>query len=177
MSSSEVSFCLSTINKSNENPAEEQIENHVNIRQFLKSYWKILKKEIIELFTFHPKEWLNGFRRNRNYPLFVLGDIDGFVALFVNNLATLLAVILGLKIVFESDIIYGKILPGYSNIISLRSKNKKKILFNLYSVAISMLWGNFYYVYMARKLAYKENRNDVCTMPYGINTPGACNYV
>jgi AGZA family xanthine/uracil permease-like MFS transporter len=37
-----------------------------------------------------------------------------------------------------------------------------------------MLWGNFYYVYMARKLAYKENRGDVCTMPYGINTPGAC---
>jgi hypothetical protein len=27
---------------------------------------------------------------------------------------------------------------------------------------------------MARKLAYKENRGDVCTMPYGINTPGAC---
>ena len=37
-----------------------------------------------------------------------------------------------------------------------------------------MLWGNLYYVYMARKLAYKENRGDVCTMPYGINTPGAC---
>ncbi len=40
-----------------------------------------------------------------------------------------------------------------------------------------MLWGNFYYVYMARKLAYKENRGDVCTMPYGINTPGACNII
>lgn len=37
-----------------------------------------------------------------------------------------------------------------------------------------MLWGNIYYVYMARKLAYKEIRGDVCTMPYGINTPGAC---
>jgi AGZA family xanthine/uracil permease-like MFS transporter len=37
-----------------------------------------------------------------------------------------------------------------------------------------MLWGNLYYVYMARKLAYKEKRGDVCTMPYGINTPGAC---
>jgi hypothetical protein len=30
---------------------------------------------------------------------------------------------------------------------------------------------------MARKLAYKENRGDVCTMPYGINTPGACNII
>ena len=39
-----------------------------------------------------------------------------------------------------------------------------------------MLWGNFYYVFMARKLAYRENRGDVCTMPYGINTPGACEF-
>jgi hypothetical protein len=30
----------------------------------------------------------------------------------MNNLATLLAVILGLRIVFEDDIIYGKIVPG-----------------------------------------------------------------
>jgi hypothetical protein len=30
---------------------------------------------------------------------------------------------------------------------------------------------------MARKLAYKENRGDVCTMPYGINTPGACKII
>lgn len=37
-----------------------------------------------------------------------------------------------------------------------------------------MVWGNFYYVYMARKLAYKEKRGDICAMPYGINTPGAC---
>jgi hypothetical protein len=35
-----------------------------------------------------------------------------FVGLFINNLATLLTVILGLQLVFESDIIYGKILPG-----------------------------------------------------------------
>ena len=40
-----------------------------------------------------------------------------------------------------------------------------------------MLWGNFYYVYMARKLAYKEKRDDICAMPYGINTPGACNSI
>jgi AGZA family xanthine/uracil permease-like MFS transporter len=45
----------------------------------------------------------------------------------------------------------------------------------LFRVALAMLWGNFYYVYMARKLAYKEKRGDVCAMPYGINTPGACN--
>jgi len=40
-----------------------------------------------------------------------------------------------------------------------------------------MLWGNFYYVYMARKLAFKEKRGDVCVMPYGINTPGAFAFI
>ena len=48
-----------------------------------------------------------------------------------------------------------------------------EILFS--RVALAMVWGNFYYVYMARKLAYKEKRGDICAMPYGINTPGACN--
>lgn len=41
-------------------------------------------------------------------------------------------------------------------------------------VAIAMVWGNFYYVYMARKLAFREKRGNICAMPYGINTPGAC---
>ncbi len=40
-----------------------------------------------------------------------------------------------------------------------------------------MLWGNFYYVYMARKLAFKEKRGDICVMPYGINTPGAFAFI
>ncbi|CAF1427224.1 unnamed protein product [Adineta steineri] len=156
--SSSISFPLSNKVKSTEElnvideRNEESTKKHFNINDVLKLNWKKFQDEIRDLFTFHPKEWINAFRRNRQYPLFVLGDIDGFVGLFMNNLATLLAVILGLKLVFESDIIFGKIIPG---------------------VAISMLWGNFYYVYMARKLAYKENRSDVCTMPYGINTPGA----
>lgn len=71
-----------------------------------------LKREARALCTFHPQEWINAFKPNPKFPLFVLGDIDGFVALFMNNLATLLAVILSLKLVFENDIIYGKIVPG-----------------------------------------------------------------
>ncbi|CAF1122848.1 unnamed protein product [Rotaria sp. Silwood1] len=128
----------------------------VSFNELFYSNLDALKREAKALVTFHPSEWINAFRPNPKFPLFVLGDIDGFVALFMNNLATLLAVILSLKIVFEDDIIYGKIVPG---------------------VSLSMLWGNLYYVYMARKLAYKENRGDVCTMPYGINTPGAFAFV
>ena len=75
-------------------------------------YTDLFLLEVRELFTFHPKEWLNAFKPNPKFPLFVLGDIDGFVALFMNNLATLLAVILGLKVVFSDELIYRKIVPG-----------------------------------------------------------------
>jgi AGZA family xanthine/uracil permease-like MFS transporter len=40
-----------------------------------------------------------------------------------------------------------------------------------------MLWGNLYYAYMARKIAFKEQRGDVCAMPYGICTPGAFAFI
>lgn len=71
-----------------------------------------IKDEGRALFSFYPKEWISAFKRNPKFPLFTLGDIDGFVALFMNNLATLLAVILGLRNVLPDDIIYGKIVPG-----------------------------------------------------------------
>mmetsp|Transcript_11440 Transcript_11440/g.17062 ORF Transcript_11440/g.17062 Transcript_11440/m.17062 type:complete len:576 (+) Transcript_11440:424-2151(+) len=35
------------------------------------------------------------------------------------------------------------------------------------------MFGNLYYGYMAGRLAYKENRDDVTAQPYGINTTGA----
>jgi len=44
-------------------------------------------------------------------------------------------------------------------------------------MALGMLWGNFYYVYMARKLAFKEQRGDVCVMPFGISTMGAFAFI
>ncbi|CAF3875550.1 unnamed protein product [Adineta steineri] len=116
----------------------------------------MIKTGIKELLTFHPKEWMNAFRPNPNYPLFVRGDIDGFVAFFINSLSTLLAVILNLQPILGDEIVYGKIVPG---------------------TGIAMVWGNFYYVYMARKLAFKEKRGDVCAMPYGVCTPGAFAFI
>jgi AGZA family xanthine/uracil permease-like MFS transporter len=44
-------------------------------------------------------------------------------------------------------------------------------------MSLAMLWGNFYYVYMGRKLALKEQRGDVCVMPYGISTMGAFAFI
>jgi hypothetical protein len=83
-----------------------------SFNEIVRSNFDALIQEIIILFTFHPKEWISAFRSNSRFPLFVLGDIDGFVALFMNNLATLLAVIFGLRLVFDDELIYGKIVPG-----------------------------------------------------------------
>jgi hypothetical protein len=82
------------------------------IRRFFERQWNVLKKEVIELCTFHPGEWRNAFRRNPVYPILRKGDIDGLVALFIDNMATLLTAILSLQSVFDTDIIYGKIVPG-----------------------------------------------------------------
>jgi hypothetical protein len=87
-------------------------DEDVHARKSFSSNWESFKSEIKELFTFHPREWVNAFRRNPKYPLFALGDIDGFIALFMNNLAILFGVILGLKHIFDPDLIYGKLIPG-----------------------------------------------------------------
>jgi AGZA family xanthine/uracil permease-like MFS transporter len=85
--------------------------------------------------------------------LFSRGDIEGFVAAFVNNLVQLLILaplctnVLG----FSPELIYGRILPG---------------------VEISFLVGNLFYAWQALQLARRENRSDVCALPYGISTPG-----
>jgi AGZA family xanthine/uracil permease-like MFS transporter len=82
---------------------------------------------------------------------FVRGDIDGFFALALDNLVQLLLIdalcryVLG----FSQEMVSGRILPG---------------------VAISLVIGNFFYAYQARQLMDKEGRDDVCALPFGINT-------
>jgi AGZA family xanthine/uracil permease-like MFS transporter len=82
---------------------------------------------------------------------FVRGDIDGFFGLFVDNLLQLMliAVLCGNVCGMPSDLVYGKILPG---------------------AALSILFGNGFYAWQARKLAIKAGRTDVTALPYGINT-------
>lgn len=82
---------------------------------------------------------------------FVRGDVDGFFGLALDNLVQLLLIdqlcrhLLG----FPDALVYGRILPG---------------------VAVSLLVGNLYYAWQARRLARATGRNDVCALPYGINT-------
>ena len=82
---------------------------------------------------------------------FVRSDIDGFFGLALDNLVqlllinTLCATVLG----FPSQLIYGRILPG---------------------AAVSLLVGNLFYSWQALRLAKSTGRDDVCALPYGINT-------
>ncbi len=89
---------------------------------------------------------------------FVRGDLDGFFGLALDNLVQLLLIdtlcryVLG----FDEALLYGRVLPG---------------------AAVSILVGNLFYAWQAKKLADKEGRADVCALPYGINTPSVFAYV
>ena len=82
---------------------------------------------------------------------FVQGDIDGFFGLFVDNLLQLMliAVLCGNVCGMPPELVYGRILPG---------------------AALSILFGNVFYAWQARKLAIRTRRSDVTALPYGINT-------
>lgn len=91
-------------------------------------------------------------------PWFVRGDLDGFFALFIDNLLQLMliAVLGGVVCGFPPELITGKILPG---------------------AALSILLGNAFYTWQARQLMRQTGRTDVTALPYGINTPSLFAYV
>src|SRR5712675_1634399 len=82
---------------------------------------------------------------------FVRGDIDGFFGLALDNLVQLLLIDTLCRFVlgFPPELVYGRVLPG---------------------AAISILVGNLFYSYQAKKLADRTGRTDICALPYGINT-------
>src|SRR3954452_13441565 len=82
---------------------------------------------------------------------FVRGDIDGFFGLALDNLVQLLLIDTLCRFVlgFPPDLVYGRVLPG---------------------AAISILVGNIFYAFQAKKLAERTGRTDICALPYGINT-------
>lgn len=89
---------------------------------------------------------------------FVRGDIDGFFGLALDNLVQLLLIdglcrfVLG----FDAEMVAGRVLPG---------------------AAVSLIVGNLYYARQARRVAAAEGRDDVCALPYGINTVSMFAYV
>lgn len=82
---------------------------------------------------------------------FVRGDVDGFFGLALDNLIQLLVIGALLKGVlgFDSELILGRVLPG---------------------AAMSIVVGNLFYAWQAKRLADRDGRSDVTALPYGINT-------
>jgi adenine/guanine/hypoxanthine permease len=89
---------------------------------------------------------------------FVRGDVDGFFGLFVDNILQLLLILTlcplaaGIPVGF----VISTILPG---------------------AAVSILAGNLFYAWQARRLAAATGREDVTALPYGINTPSLVAYI
>lgn len=92
------------------------------------------------------------------YPWFVRKDLDGFFGLMIDNLIQLILIVsLCRELIRLPDAyIFGRILPG---------------------AAISILVGNFFYSWQARRLARESGREDVTALPYGINTVSLFAYV
>ena len=86
------------------------------------------------------------------YRAFARGDVNGFFALAVDNLAMLVAMSGILVGVFRmpAEVVLGGMLPG---------------------TALGVLVGDLAYAALAWRLAHRERRQDVCAMPLGIDTP------
>lgn len=89
------------------------------------------------------------------YPIFARRDLDGFFGLFIDNLVQLqlIVVLCGFACGMSGEhrsLIFKNILPG---------------------AAVSILLGNLFYAWQARRLAMRTGRTDVTALPYGINTP------
>src|SRR5581483_7025950 len=84
-------------------------------------------------------------------PWFVRGDVDGFFGLFIDNLLQLMLIHVLCRVVcgFPEELVTGRILPG---------------------AALSVLVGNLFYAWQARRLMQRTGRGDVTALPYGINT-------
>jgi AGZA family xanthine/uracil permease-like MFS transporter len=82
---------------------------------------------------------------------FVKGDIDGFIALFLDNLVVAIVMVklsLGFPLFLDPHVFYSRVMPA---------------------TAVGLLIGNLYYAWRAHELARKEDRPDVCALPFGLS--------
>jgi AGZA family xanthine/uracil permease-like MFS transporter len=82
---------------------------------------------------------------------FVKGDIDGFIALWLDNLVVMIVMVklsLGFPLFLDPHLFYSRLMPAS---------------------AVGLLIGNLYYAWQAHRLARRENRTDVCALPFGMS--------
>ena len=93
----------------------------------------------------------------KNTPWFVPGDLDGYFGLFFSSLPDLLLIV------------------GLLPLCGLGPAFVEKRV--LPAVALSIISGNIFYAWQARKLAQRTNRSDVTAIPFGVNTPTIFAYI
>jgi adenine/guanine/hypoxanthine permease len=88
----------------------------------------------------------------------VRGDVDGFFGLFLDNLLQLMLITALCPLVcgLPASLVARTILPG---------------------AAVSILAGNLFYTWQARRLMRATGRTDVTALPYGINTPSLLAFI
>lgn len=88
---------------------------------------------------------------SKKFPWFVSGDVDGFFGLFTDNLLQLMLIMVLCTTVcgFDSKLLNGQVMTG---------------------AAVSLIFGNLFYAWQARKLAIKTGNPAITALPYGINT-------
>src|SRR6478672_3391854 len=85
-------------------------------------------------------------------PLWTRGDTNAFFGLGFNilvNVLTLTGLMIGVVSVPAGDVL-GTVLPA---------------------LGVALILGNLYYTFLARRLAHRENRDDVTALPYGPSVP------
>lgn len=85
------------------------------------------------------------------YPWLHRGDLDGFFGLLVDNLLQLMLINVLCQVVagLPAQMVTSRVLPG---------------------AALSILVGNVFYAWQAKRLAEATGRPDTTALPYGINT-------
>jgi len=95
------------------------------------------------------------------HPWFAKRDLDGFFGLFVDNLVQLLL-----------------IPPLCAGLCGMRGDDARYVdRYIIPGAAVSILVGNLFYAWQARRLAARTGRSDVTALPYGINTPSLLVYI
>ncbi len=96
-----------------------------------------------------------------HYPFFVKRDLDGLFGLLIDNLVQLLMIVAMCRMH-----------------CGMTGENAKYLLaYILPGAAVSILVGNLFYAWQARRLAFRTGRSDVTALPYGLNTPSVIVYI
>ena len=105
---------------------------------------------------------------------FGAGEINCALTLLCQMIGNLVALIAALQQVMTSP--YEQV-PGVKQ--DVMTSFVQNVIYSkiIAGLCVTMIFGNTYYAWMAFRMMRREKTTDVCTLPYGINTPAAFAFV